>query len=873
MDSLRAVFAPRLTSPLVFLTTLLVLLSCGDGGGTGPGGDPPPVMPVARVVVTPDTVRLAAGGSVTAVVRLEASGGAPLTGRAITWSVANDTVATVSSAGLITAVGDPSGPVSTVVTATSEGVSGTAVVIVSPRVANILYTNNQVILYPGETGGLTVSVRDADSVGVARRSVTWTNSDPSVATLVLSGGSPVTLTDGNGQSVAGATAVAPGHSTVTVTAEGLSGTIDVWVVPEAVDSVEIRPDTVLVLTGFPRRATAVVTDAAGRSLTDRSVQWSIGDPSLATVDSTGMITGLVPGFTTVSATSEGKTDSAVLEVRGGNVAGVVVTPGASTLSPGQSVQLSTTVTDALGNVLTDRSTFWTVNDSTVATVSSAGLVQAVAVGTATVTANAGGITGTAAITVSVVTVGSVTVAPGAATLMPGQTVQLAATVRDSDGNVLTDRTVAWSSSDATVATVSGSGLATAVADGTATITAAAEGQSGAANLTVSTPPPASDSLLIVSGGGQTGLSSVPLPDSMVVFAKAADGSALVGATVTWSVSGGAVSTDGMGAGEGADGAQSASLAMTTTQTDANGRAMALLTPGSGGATVTATLSGAPSVSFQATGVTATAGTTWMGRNSYVEYIPGTLPLILSAPHGGTLEPGEIPDRTYGTTVRDFQTDDLARRMANEIQARTGQRPHLIISHLRRTKLDPNREIVEAAQGSPPAEHAWNEFQGFVGHARSIVEGQGGGFYMDVHGHGHAIQRLELGYLLDGGDLAQSDAAVDGMAGSSSLATLAGRAGVPFSQLLRGPKSLGAGFVNGGFPSVPSPGTPDPGGASYFTGGYNTRAWGSRNGGSVDSVQLEANMDGVRDSDANRAAFASAAAAVLEQFLRDWYGWG
>src|SRR5438445_469888 len=88
---------------------------------------------------------------------------------------------------------------------------------------------------------------------------------------------------------------------------------------------------------------------------------------------------------------------------------------------------------------------------------------------------------------STVPVASVTVSPAVASVALGQTVQLTATPRDSQGNGLAGRMVAWSTSDASVATVSGSGLVAAVAVGGATITATSEGKSAGAAITVTTP--------------------------------------------------------------------------------------------------------------------------------------------------------------------------------------------------------------------------------------------------------------------------------------------------------------------------------------------------------------------------------------------------
>lgn len=85
-------------------------------------------------------------------------------------------------------------------------------------------------------------------------------------------------------------------------------------------------------------------------------------------------------------------------------------------------------------------------------------------------------------------VATVSVTPSTSTLAPGGTVQLQAVTKDAAGTTLTDRKIVWSSSDNAIATVSAAGLVTGVADGTATITATSEGQSGSAVVTVATPP-------------------------------------------------------------------------------------------------------------------------------------------------------------------------------------------------------------------------------------------------------------------------------------------------------------------------------------------------------------------------------------------------
>ncbi len=268
------------------------------------------------------------------------------------------------------------------------------------------------------------------------------------------------------------------------------------------------------------------------------------------------------------------------------------------------------------------------------------------------------------------------------------------------------------------------------------------------------------------------------------------------------------------------------------------------------------------------------GTSFLGRNGYIEYLPGTLPFILSAPHGGTLTPAEIPDRTFGVTVTDRNTGRLAEQIRDAFIVQTGAAPHLVIAWLARIKLDPNREIVEAAQGSPFAENAWDEFHGFIETARAWVEEEAGsGLFVDLHGHGHEINRLELGYLTSGADLDMSDGVLDAgnFAATSSLKALVQSTGGSFSELLRGPTSLGALLTDEGVPAVPSPADPTPAGAPYFSGGFNTARYGSRDRGTVSGAQFELYFPGIRDTEDNRALFSQRFARVIEAFMTEHYG--
>jgi hypothetical protein len=270
-----------------------------------------------------------------------------------------------------------------------------------------------------------------------------------------------------------------------------------------------------------------------------------------------------------------------------------------------------------------------------------------------------------------------------------------------------------------------------------------------------------------------------------------------------------------------------------------------------------------------------AGQTYAGLNGWMELLAGDLPVILSAPHGGTIQPAVIPDRSGNVTiVRDTNTEELARTIYTQFDALTGSRPFVIICRLHRIKLDANREIVEAAQGNPHAERAWREYHGFIEAARQrVITDFARGFYIDLHGHGHAIARLELGYLLSSGELASNDAELNSAAlvQQSSIRSLVQSSGQTHAVLLRGPKSLGALFAAEGVRAVPSPDDPHPGSDPYFNGGYNTDRHSSRHGGTISGVQIESHFTGVRDNANSRTSFANALVSVLDEYFATFYG--
>src|SRR6266513_2842283 len=505
-------------------------------------------VPVASVTVTPASASVQQGATVQLTATPRDANGTALSGRVVTWGSNNTAVATVSSSGLVSGAGAgsatitataPTGqlaigdsvqatsstwvrniaqPPADPATGTPPSVIGTqpagargvvdsgpvlnttpggdgairyhvlfaaapsgwvvqdylAKIVPTVPVASVTVTPATASLTVGQTVQLTATLRDANGNPLTGRVITWQSSNNAIASV-------------NGSGLVSGVA-AGGPVTMTATSEGQSGTATVNVSLAPVASVTVSPSAANIAITGTVQLTATPLDANGNPLTGRAISWSSSNNNIATVNGSGLVTGVTAGSVTITATSEGQSGTASITVADAPVASVTVTPPSASVPAGQTVQLTATLKDANGNVLTGRTVTWASNNTTVATVNSNGLVTTKVAGSATITATSEGQSGTAAITVTPVPVASVTVTPATAGVAVGSTVQLTATPKDANGNPLTGRVVTWQSSNNAIASVNGSGLVSGVAaGGPVTITATSEGQSGTSAITV-TPP-------------------------------------------------------------------------------------------------------------------------------------------------------------------------------------------------------------------------------------------------------------------------------------------------------------------------------------------------------------------------------------------------
>lgn len=244
--------------------------------------------------------------------------------------------------------------------------------------------------------------------------------------------------------------------------------------------------TTLNAIGATVQATAAAATSSGAAVPAATFTWTTSNSAAATVDVNGLITAVANGSATITATT-GTVSGTVGITVAQTVATVVVTPGtvSTFTSIGATQALGATARDANNNAVAGATFTWTSSSAGVASVNSAGVVTSVGNGSATITATSQFVPGTRSVTVTQA-VASVVITPGSALSFDAATAttSLSAVARDGLAVTVGGATIAWSSTATGVATVSGAGLVTSVANGTARIIASASGRADTVNVTV-----------------------------------------------------------------------------------------------------------------------------------------------------------------------------------------------------------------------------------------------------------------------------------------------------------------------------------------------------------------------------------------------------
>ena len=472
--------------------TALCALAIGTAGcGPGPGpGDCSGLVNqcggVTSVSIAPSSASVRIGQSTELRASVAVTGNAVAT---VSWSSSRPDVATVSANGSVATVSAVS-PGSTTITATSTAspsVSGSATIDVpeNPDAFQAMaVAPNQLTLLETQTGDLQASVTGL-ATGAAV-SYQWTTSNSTVATVATIGGvglARVTAVGPGGPAQITVTAIGSGTN-VKATTRQLSVPVTVTALPNACTGVAADPRTSTLVPGQTQQITPSVAGLATGAT--RTFSYASSNESIVTVNTSGVMTAVSPGTATVTLTATcagaglrqvAPTDLVQVTVSSPPaLRGLSVTPTQGTVAIGQTVTLVPTPDRATPTVVVNCT--YLSSNTTVATVTSAGVVLGVSQGTSTLTVTCTGSLNGYATTVRTVDVPitvtpvanactAISVLPGNVSIATGATQQFVATATTGGSGVVVTGT--WSSSAPAIASVSTTGLMSAVTPGSATI--------------------------------------------------------------------------------------------------------------------------------------------------------------------------------------------------------------------------------------------------------------------------------------------------------------------------------------------------------------------------------------------------------------------
>ena len=336
-------------------------------------------------------------------------------------------------------------------------INGVAYTDLSPfRVTGVSLNKTSISLETGKSEQLKTIVTPDNAFN---KNLIWVSYDESVATVSEDG------------TVKG---VAPGTTTIRVKTKdgGFTAKCKVKVADPkiAVMSVALNKATLSLTTGKSETLLATITPSGA---TNKNVTWSSYDESIATVSAAGVVKAIAPGTTTIRVKTKdgGYTAKCKVKVSDPKIAvtGVALSKTSVSLEKGKSLTLTATVSPSNA---TDKTVTWMSYDTSIATVTSAGVVKGVKAGTTTIRVKTkdGGFTAKCKVKVTVpaVAVTGVSLNKTSLTLSKGSTETLKATVTPSNA---TDKTVTWMSYDTSIATVTSAGVVKGVKAGTTTIRA------------------------------------------------------------------------------------------------------------------------------------------------------------------------------------------------------------------------------------------------------------------------------------------------------------------------------------------------------------------------------------------------------------------
>ncbi|MGA9061519.1 MAG: Ig-like domain-containing protein [Terracidiphilus sp.] len=413
----------------------------------------------------------------------------------VAWQSSDSTTATVSASGLLATV--KVGNVT--ISATLGGVSGSMpVTVTAATLSSITVTPSSFSIASGQTKQLTAQgVYSDGSTQNITAQVTWTSGAQGVATVSAAG-----LVTG----------VSQGPATITATSRSSTGSASATVTAAVLNSITISPSTASIAIGQtqPFDASGVFSDGSSTDMTD-SVAWSSSATNFATINFTGLATGVATGSTSIGATSGTVTGNASLAVTAAVLTAIDISPDGQTIPIGGQLQLTVTGMYSDNSTQPITNATWSSSNSALASTDpNTGIVTGVANSNnnpVTITATSGAFTDTTTVYVTAAVMESLQLTPATSSVASGTTQQYVVSAIYSDGsNQPLTAGLQWTSSSSATAGVSATGLATGIAPGQTTITAAYGSITGTATLTVT--PAVVASIVVTPALPQVGIGGI-----------------------------------------------------------------------------------------------------------------------------------------------------------------------------------------------------------------------------------------------------------------------------------------------------------------------------------------------------------------------------
>tara|TARA_R110001592_G_scaffold227724_1_gene483990 strand:- start:26172 stop:29063 length:2892 start_codon:yes stop_codon:yes gene_type:complete len=443
-----------------YLLTAIFLLGCGGGGGGSSSSAPVVTLDALSITNVSSTLKVLETVQLNVTGTYSDASTEDLSSE-VDWSVVDDSILSISNAGLVTALSAGT----TNVTASYEGLSIQWSISVK-ALADLSISPTSLTLAIASAQQLSVTGRYTDnSTEAVDDLVEWESSNSGIASVSSSGE---------------VLAVSAGTVSIMASVGAISSSLSVTVSPATLQSIVVSSQNTQIASGLSSIffAKGIYSDGTEQNLSDQVV-WSVSDSSKASIDSgTGLLTALQAGTTSVIAEKEGLTGSLLVTVSPAELTDIAITPSVISLAKGSSADVNVTAifSDKSKQDVSDQLEWNNTNNQVASIANNAYTVLALVEGTTTLSASLSGQTADLSVTVTGAELESLSLYPVNASIPLGRSQQYSAQGIYTDGSVqdVTSQ-VTWLSSNEGQVLISNTqslkGLAEAVAVGSTTVTA------------------------------------------------------------------------------------------------------------------------------------------------------------------------------------------------------------------------------------------------------------------------------------------------------------------------------------------------------------------------------------------------------------------